>query len=360
MDHYETLGVSREASPDEIKKAYRKKALETHPDKNGSATAQEFNKVGQAYSVLCDPEKKAMYDLCGSDEPNIEDFSEMFSDVLNSARNLKDFVFGTMDATDVAEIQCIAIPVSLVEVYTGCVKKVSYKIIDECSSCDGTGAFDPIDVVVCLACHGLGKCLAEISPMIVIHLDCRGCDGKGKYIKHNKLCKICHGRTVCEVKKSIDVKIPKGIPNGHVHTIANKGGYNKSTRGYDDVKIVFDYVYDRKHITVQPNGDVIYTMEVRLDELLTGFRKTVTLYKDPIVFVSTAYFDPSVTKIIPGMGLPLYKTGTHGDLYIYYDIEYITDTDAVNKFHTCFCKMFKIKTQVEAGDAENVVNLSTK
>lgn len=333
MDHYEALGLTKSSTSDEIKKAYRQLVLIHHPDKTQTADDSVFKNISLAYSVLGDEEKRRHYDLFGSTS-NLPDLSDLFDDVLHSARNFTDYVFN--------KVQEIDLEISLFDVRFGGVKQIQFKIDEICTYCDGIGAKHVDDVVTCIACKGSGRLFLEVAPNLMADIVCSSCQGKKYHIKFNKTCSECDGRAIRSKQKIVDVKIPKGIPDGHAHRLIGKGGYNPDSTLHDDVRVIFKYVYNKKYISVHEGNDVSLTLDVRLDEVLTGFSKHVDLYDDheQVQFVSNSYLDPTEIILIPNRGLPLYKSDQYGDLYISFNVSYPSKHRLV-KYEGIFRQIFK-------------------
>lgn len=338
MDHYVSLGLTKDSTAEEIKKAYRQLVLIHHPDKTKNEDDSVFKKISLAYSVLGDEEKRREYDLFGS-MSNLPDLSDLFDDVLHSARNFKEYVFNRNGLDDIQEID---LEVSLSEVKNGGVRKLHFDIDEICATCRGIGAKNIDDVVTCIACNGSGHSFLEIAPNFMADTMCSSCQGKKCHIKFNKVCVDCNGNALMSKQKSVDVKIPKGIPDGHVHRLLGKGSYNQETTLHDDVRVVFKYVYNKKFISVHDDNDVSVTLDVRLDEVLTGFSKTLRLYDEHVRFVSKSYVDPTEIIVIPERGLPVYKANKNGNLYVSFNVSYPSKNRFV-KYEGIFRQIFKKK-----------------
>lgn len=347
MDHYTSLGVSRDSTFEEIKKAYRQLALIHHPDKSQNNDDSTFKELTLAYSVLGDEEKRKDYDMFGS-LANFPDLSDLFDDVLHSARNFKDFVFKRQ-----ADILDVTLDISLSSVDEGVIQAATFEINDKCDVCDGIGAKSKEDVTVCITCNGTGHVFAEVAANLMADSCCSSCFGKKCYIKINKICAGCNGNQTVLVTKTVDVKVPKGVPDGHVHRLIGKGSYNQSKGEYDDVRIVFHYVYNKRCVSVHEGNDVSVTIDLRLDEVLTGFSKVINLFEKPVEIKSSKYIDPTKMAVIPQRGLPIYKTDLRGDLYISFNVSY-PSTKRLVKYHDILLRIFKRKN-VESLPSSNVI-----
>lgn len=237
-DYYEILGVSKGASADEIKKAYRQKAKELHPDRNSdnpNAEAQ-FKEAGEAYECLKNGDKKAAYDRYGhaafeggmgggGGRPGgmggQGDFSSAFSDIF-------DDLFGNMGgargggrarATRGNDLR-YNLRVTLEEAYAGLHKTVTVPTSVSCSACNGSGAEDGSEPQTCPTCSGMGKVRAQ-QGFFTVERTCPTCNGIGQIIKNP--CKKCHGAGRVEKEKSLSVNIPAGVETGTRIRLAGEG-----------------------------------------------------------------------------------------------------------------------------------------
>jgi molecular chaperone DnaJ len=198
QDYYATLGVDKSTTPADIKKAYRKLAMQYHPDRtNGDDT--KFKEIKEAYEVLADDNKRANYDQFGHNSPhhhhhNAGGFGDIFSHFFRQ---------------DVQQSPQVTISLTLEESYTGCIKLINFVQEVVCTVCKGTGAKSPDNVVVCGMCNGSGHVMH--GPMI---MQCPHCNGKGKHITDS--CNHCHGVGSVKTPVQSNVQIPPGIPHGTV------------------------------------------------------------------------------------------------------------------------------------------------
>ena len=237
-DYYEVLGISKGASADEIKKAFRKKAKELHPDRNSdnpNAEAQ-FKEANEAYDCLKDAEKKAAYDRYGhaafeggmggggprGAHPG-GDFSSAFSDVFDDL--FGDFMGGQRGgggrqrATRGADLR-YNLRVSLEDAFRGLQKTINVPTTVSCTSCEGTGAEGGAEPTTCPTCNGMGKVRAQ-QGFFTVERTCPTCNGLGQMIKNP--CKVCHGHGRVEKDRSLSVNIPAGVETGTRIRLAGEG-----------------------------------------------------------------------------------------------------------------------------------------
>jgi molecular chaperone DnaJ len=241
-DYYETLGVAKGASADEIKKGYRTKAKELHPDRNAdnpNAEAQ-FKEANEAYEVLKDPEKKAAYDRYGhaAFEGGMGgggghrgggfggggqgDFSSAFSDVFDDL--FGDFMGGQRGgggrrAARGADLR-YNLGITLEDAYRGMQKSINVPTSVACDSCNGSGSEGGAEPTTCPTCSGMGKVRAQ-QGFFTVERSCPTCSGLGQIIKNP--CKTCHGHGRIEKDRSLSVNIPAGVETGTRIRLAGEG-----------------------------------------------------------------------------------------------------------------------------------------
>ncbi len=233
-DYYDVLGVSKGASPDEIKKAYRKKAKELHPDRNKDDPSAEsqFKEANEAHEILKNAEKKAAYDrfghaafeggMGGGGRQGQGDFSSAFSDVFDDL--FGDFMGGQRGgggrrAARGSDLR-YNLRVSLEEAFAGIQKTINVPTAISCSSCEGTGAEGGVEPTTCPTCSGMGKVRAQ-QGFFTVERTCPTCSGLGQIIKNP--CKSCHGQGRTERDRALSVNIPAGVETGTRIRLAGEG-----------------------------------------------------------------------------------------------------------------------------------------
>jgi molecular chaperone DnaJ len=233
-DYYEVLGVSRTASPDDVKKSFRQLAFKFHPDRNPEDPSAErsFKEVSEAYDVLSDPRKRELYDAYGHEglegqafrpaEDLFEQFQGMFADFFGAS-----FGFGFREGggrrgnrpargRDVRTV----VKLTLKEAVLGCKRDVTVAYPQRCAACDGTGAAKGSGPTTCNRCRGRGS-LAHGAGGFLISTPCPDCGGSGSVIKEP--CGECHGRGETRAERKVKVSIPAGIDHGQAARIGGLG-----------------------------------------------------------------------------------------------------------------------------------------
>jgi molecular chaperone DnaJ len=245
-NYYDVLGVDKNATPDEIKKAYRKKALEHHPDKGGDENM--FKEAAEAYDVLSDSQKKSNYDNFGSAEGrqqthfNMNDIFSQFGDIFGGAFGGGFGGFNQPRQRRGGDLR-IKTNVTLVEVMFGVDKKIKYKRNIGCKTCNGLGGDD---TTTCRTCNGTGqRVIIQRTPVGQIQqiIICQDCSGEGKTVKNK--CKDCHGEGTVIHDEMVDIKIPAGALGGMQLTLKGYGNFIRDGQP-GDLYIVIEEIPDIK------------------------------------------------------------------------------------------------------------------
>ena len=283
-DYYEVLGVSKDASADDIKKAYRKMAMKYHPDRNpGDKEAEEkFKEVGEAYEVLSDADKKARYDQYGfaGVDPNFgagaggygggfggfdgfSDLGDIFGDFFGGGGRSRG---AQQNAPRRGENVMTRLELTFEEAAFGCEKEVATPRIENCPNCNGTGSADGV-IETCSQCHGTGQ-VRTVQNFMGMQMQstttCPSCNGKGKIIKTP--CSTCKGKGKVRRTNRVKVKIPAGVDAGQSVRVRGEGGVG-SNGG--------------------PNGDLLVEIYIKRHPIFTR-QDTDVLCEVPITFTQAA------------------------------------------------------------------------
>lgn len=303
--YYETLGVRQDAKLDEIKKAYRKLALNFHPDRNqGDSDAErKFREATEAYEVLSDPEKRANYDRWGDPRGTPDGSWNLFSDFFGG---MSGFV---NNRTTMARNITIPLTVSLVEAYSGCSKEVSFRKKKTCQPCHGSGSirFQP-----CNICSGHGFITATQGPFS-IRRQCDSCHGSGKV--PSERCNECNGTGTSSYEdSSINVNVPKGAMSGI--SICFNGLGETSPNGQVGNLFVKIIVEDHPHFARHGN-DLIFTHPVTYSQLVLGSELDIPLINGETLKCCLPHGTRPGTKLrIARKGMPALQSNDFGDLYV--------------------------------------------
>lgn len=297
-DYYEVLGLTKGASQDEIKKAYRSLAKKYHPDINKEPGAEEkFKEINEAYDTLSDETKKARYDQFGHDDPmggaggfgGFEGFGGFggaggfggFEDILSSffggGASSRGNQYGPQDGRDVRKNMTITFE----EAVYGCKKVVRLNVEDECTQCGGTGANSKNDIKTCPKCKGQGRVLMRqqtIFGQSTVQTACPDCGGKGKII--TKKCDNCSGKGRIKRTKDVEVNIPQGIDTGMTLRMAGCGEAGINGGGQGDLYIEFT-VTPHKNF-VREGSDIILNVPISFTQAALGDTIEVPTIDSPV------------------------------------------------------------------------------
>ena len=336
-DYYEVLGVSRGASEDEIKKAYKKMARKYHPDLNpGDKTAEEkFKEVNEAYEVLSDADKKARYDQYGHAgvDPNFGaggfgggfDGSFDFGDLGDIFGSFFGGGFGggwrtNPNAPQRGESIRMSIAISFEEAAFGCEKAVTVERYETCDTCHGNGCAPGTSPEVCPDCHGTGTVqVRRQTPMGVFATSspCPKCGGKGRII--HQPCKDCRGSGMVRKKKTIQASIPAGIDNGQTISIRGQGNAGKNGGPAGDLLITFTV---RPHELFRREGtSVLCEAPITFTQAGLGAELEIPTIDGKVKYTLPEGAQSGTTFRLKGKGIPSINGRGRGDQYVTVYIE---------------------------------------
>ena len=366
LNLYKILGVEPTATQEEIKKAYKTKVYQFHPDKNKDPnSSDQFRLVKEAYNTLKEATLREQYNhsieatvyventhLFGH---NIEHdsfndltndiYSHFFDNISNTAKRNSDcnydshFAFSRHKTKTPDYDYCLNC--TLEDLYNGCTKTIHLQLQRLCNECGGSGTIDGSIPRNCNECHGVGKietlqfngrisCKKEII--------CPKCDGKGLYIPHHNCCKKCHGLRLITQKVSFDIHVERGIEDGYIIKLKNQGNDSLNCqRG--DINVIINQIEHK--LFTRYNDNLLYKKNISLTESLTGYDFYLKTLDKRILHIKKKGIIVKQKDVIciDNEGMPKYKSGLlKGNLYIQFSVIYPTTIhekviEALEKYH---------------------------
>lgn len=336
-DYYEVLGVGKDASAEEIKKAYRKKALQYHPDKNpGNKEAEDkFKEAAEAYEVLRDPAKKQRYDQFGhagmsgaagggggfSGFSDIEDIFSAFGDIFGGHfggfggfGGSRSYGSSGRRVTRGSDLR-VKVKLTLQEVANGVEKKIKVKKYVQCNHCNGTGAKNGTAYSNCHTCHGSGR-VTRVANTLLGQMQttsaCPTCQGEGKIISEK--CSYCAGEGVIRDEEIIKIKIPAGVGEGMQMTVSGKG--NAARRGGINGDLLVVITEEEHPQLVRDGNNLIYNLFLSFPEITLGTTAEIPTVESKVKVKIEAGTQPEKILRLRGKGLPDVNGYGRGDLLV--------------------------------------------
>ena len=329
--YYEVLGVSKEATKEEIKKAYRKQALKFHPDKNpGDKKSEEnFKEAAEAYEVLSNDEKKARYDRYGhagmgsngggfsGQGMTVDDIFSSFGDIFGDAFGGFGGFSGGRRARRVNKGSNLRVKVKLTlqEIAAGAEKKIKVNKYDICDTCGGTGAASASGISTCSTCHGTGHVTRLTNTMLgqmQTTSVCPSCGGEGKTI--TKKCTACYGEGVIQKEEIIKINIPAGVGKGMQMTVSGKGNAPRRGGVNGDLLVVID---EEEHPDlIREGNDLIYNLFISIPDAVLGTHVEVPTVDNNVKIKIEPGTQPGKILRLRGKGLPEVNGYGRGDLLV--------------------------------------------
>lgn len=336
QDYYETLGVGRTASADELKKAYRKLAMKYHPDRNpGNKEAEaKFKEINEAYEVLKDEQKRAAYDRyghqaftsgmggagAGANPFNGFDFtgsgfadvfSDIFSEFTGQGRGRQRNYAQKGD--DVR----YDVTLSLEEAFVGVEKEISITTSKHCEECNGFGTANGKEPPVCPTCNGSGKVRTQQGGFFVFETTCPQCRGTGKVVVDK--CKKCRGTGKEKIEKSLKIKIPAGIENGTRMRVAGEGEVGKNGGPKGDLYV---FITVAEHKTFERDGgDLFMAYPISMAKAALGGKfKIKGIDGEDINIEVKAGTQPGDRIRLKNKGMRYMSSERRGDLFVQFNV----------------------------------------
>ena len=345
-DHYEVLGVARDASPDEIKKAYRRLARELHPDVNpGEDASERFKLVTHAYDVLSDPEQRQRYDLGGDGSPfgggggaGFGGFGDIFETFFGGggARSARP-----RSRRERGQDALVRVTLDLKDVVFGTHRDLDVDTAVLCETCDGSCCQPGTQPVTCDICHGSGQVQRTVRSLlgnVVTSQPCTTCQGYGTTIPYP--CASCQGQGRVRARRTVSVDIPAGVETGlrlqlpGSGEVGPAGGPNGDL--YLEVTVAHDDVFSRD------GDDLLATLEVSMPDAILGANTTITSLDGDVDLEVRPGVQSGDVLTIKGRGITPLRGGNRGDLRVGVQVVTPTKLDAKTR---ALIEDFKKKTK---------------
>jgi molecular chaperone DnaJ len=328
-EFYALLGISREASDTEIKKAYRKLAMEYHPDRNSSPQAEaKFKEITEAYEVLRDPQKRATYDRYGKaglaggggfgfHHVDLSEALNIFMRDFGAMGGFESLFGGRRSRAEERRGQDIRVTVrlTLAEVALGAKKSVKLKTLERCRTCDGSGAKPGSHPTTCTTCNGSGEVRRATRSMFgqfISVAPCPTCSGEGKIIADP--CEVCRGEGRVRGERSVAVDIPAGVSTNNYLTLRGQGAAGPRKGPNGDLLVMLDIKEDDRF--ERQGDDLVYDLPVSFSQAALGGEHAVpTPYGEERLKIPSGT-QPETVLRLRGKGLPILGQDTKGDLLV--------------------------------------------
>jgi len=321
-DYYERLGVARDASEGEIKKAFRRLARELHPDVNGHdpEAEEKFKAAAEAYEVLSDPERRATYDRYGAEglrsggyQPSgFGSFADIFDAFFGGGADM--FGGGRAGPAQGGDVAVTA-TIELAEAATGRAVEVAYDAVVRCERCHGNGAEPGTPIETCERCGGAGQLRAVTRTpfgQVVRATVCDACGGDGRVPRQP--CGACHGRGRRVERLTLSVDVPAGIADGQRIRLAGRGHAGEQGGPPGDLYVLIRVAEDARFM--RDGDDLVTVVDVPAPLAALGTTIAVPTLEEPIELEIPAGTQPHDVLTLRGKGMPALRRGRHGDLRV--------------------------------------------
>ena len=330
-DYYEVLGVSKSASTDEIKSAFRKLAKKYHPDlnKDNPSAADKFKEAQEAYEVLSDDNKRKMYDQYGHAGVNGAgasgfggfggagfdasgfDFGDIFDNIFGGGFGFSGGGSSKTRKTRGSDL-LMNVNLSFEEAVFGCEKDISLDVVEECSDCSGKGGHKE---ETCSHCHGSGTITTEqhtILGSFVSKTTCPYCNGEGKTYKEK--CSTCHGKGRVKSHKTITINVPSGISEEDRLRVGGKG--NPGANGGPNGDLYLEFTIKKHEYFRREEDDIYLNVPITITEAILGCKKVIPTLYGNVKLTIPAGTDFGDKQRIKGKGIENKSRRRKGDMYI--------------------------------------------
>ncbi|XP_068215399.1 dnaJ homolog subfamily A member 1-like [Palaemon carinicauda] len=358
--YYDRLGVSPDATPEQLKKAYRKLALKYHPDKNPEG-GEKFKQISQAYEVLSDPKKRKLYDEGGEEAiqqgggthgfRNPMDIFNMFfraggmsggdDDEDDDSGGFSGFFGGGRKSKKPPPVDH-RLAVSLEQLMVGCQRKLKLERKRPCKACEGRGGRVNAATQTCPTCHGKGVKLSyqQMGPgMVEMHSNCPTCGASGRVIDPKDRCNKCEGNRTISDTIIKEVAVERGMKDGARIVLVGEGDQDPGQEAGDVIIVIME----KPHTVYKRKGIELYTeMTIKLTEALCGFKRHLLTLDGRNITVANppgTPISPDKELAIIGEGFPLFRNPyIRGDLFIKFKVEFPDRLESgfVSKFEEIF------------------------
>ncbi len=326
-DYYEVLGVGRDAGDPEIKQAYRKLALQYHPDRNSDPSAEErFKEASEAYSILSDNQKRAAYDRFGhaglqgaaGNGFNPEAFTD-FSDILGDLFGFRDMFGGGGQRRSRAqrgEDLRFDLEIGFEEAVNGMTADIQAPRMEPCSRCSASGAEPGASAAACPTCHGRGEMIYQ-QGFLSIRRTCSTCNGAGKVIRNP--CSACRGQGYRQVQRKLKITIPAGVDSGTRIRLSGEGqpGFHGGPAGdlYVFLKVKEHPFFERHE------NDLHCTIPLNVAQASLGCEIEVPTLGEPVNLKVPEGTQAGAQFRFRGKGVPVVNSSTRGDLLVHVEVK---------------------------------------
>jgi molecular chaperone DnaJ len=322
-DYYERLGVGRDASETDIKKAFRRLARELHPDVNDHDPEAEgkFKQAAEAYEVLSDPERREVYDRYGADglrsggyAPNFEGFGS-FSDIFDAFFGGQGGAFGRRGGAAQGGDVAVGVDIDLAEAATGVSVDVAYDAVSRCEHCNGNGAEPGTPIETCPRCQGAGQLQSSTRTpfgQVVRSVVCDRCGGDGKIPETP--CAVCRGRGRTAGERRVEVDVPAGIEDGQRIRIAGRGHAGDAGGPPGDLYVLVRVREDERF--VRDGEDLVTAVDVPAPLAALGTTVAVPALDGEVEVHLPAGTQPGDVHLLRSAGMPHLRGGRRGDLRV--------------------------------------------